>query len=173
MLWLALLVAAWPAAACPAAPMPSGATAVVPARGPDQALFTAAVLAEVNRLRCAEGRRALDPGPGLIRVAAIHSDWQAAARKLSHVSAVRGQRTLGPRLDAAGMAHRFGAENIAYLEPCGLSYADLARQVVAMWHGSPGHRRNMADARATMAGAGIARTRDGRCGYYMTLDLAG
>jgi uncharacterized protein YkwD len=166
-LWLAASMA--PAAACATA-VPRGATAQIPASALDSTLIDAALLAEVNRARCAAGLRTLSPSPGLRPVAAAHAGWMAQAGVLSHSPALTGGlRSLGARLAAGGHAKRAGAENIAMVHRVPLegqritvrnaracqfadrqgraiaphSYQSLAAHLVAQWMASAGHRRNL------------------------------
>jgi uncharacterized protein YkwD len=171
---LALLLLAAPAAAvaCPAAPPPEAARRPLDAARPDQALLSAAVLSQVNALRCAAGRTPLAGRGGLARVAATHSAYLARAQSLAHASDVPGQETLERRLRAAGEAFRTGAENVGYLGGCNRSYLQLAHEMVRIWAESRPHRANMLNGALTRAGAGIAMA-GGCVRAYVTLDLAG
>lgn len=168
---LAWVVPAAVADACGA--MPSRAErAVVPATRINHGLLDAAFRAEVNRQRCANGLGALVPARGMVKQAALHSRWMATSETLSHVSTVRGRRTLTDRLKRSGLAYRTGAENIGRIaryrlggasfhiedaRACHFSrngqtlpphtYASLARHAVKLWMASPAHRRNILNPR--------------------------
>jgi len=187
------------ALACSAA-MPAGAARVLETR-PDAALFDAAVLAEVNRVRCAQGLLALAAAPGLRGAASEHATWMAGARSLSHTSRLPGKARMADRLRASGVPFRAGAENIAlqnryrfgtgmfrarnaaacqFVDATGRpipahSYESLARDAVAAWMASPGHRRNILDGRMRLAGTGLAfDARAPHCGqFYIAQMFAG
>lgn len=198
---LGACLAANPALACQPPAMPAAASRPIDPARPDQALFAAALVAELGRWRCAQGRAPLVLSERLARVAAAHAGAQARARRLSHRLGVAGQRSLRARLRASGERFRTGAENLAAIDrfafgagPFGVidaarcrfataagrpipahSHASLAAAVVAGWAGSAGHRANMLNARLTRAGAGLAfDAKAANCGrFYITLLMAG
>jgi len=159
------------------------------------------VLVELNHVRCQKNLRQLTASAGLTKVAATHAAWMARARKLSHRSTVAGQSSLKPRIKSAGVSFKTAAENIAFIDRYRLgrqpfrvisaancrfrdgagkpiaahSYASLARNVVAEWMASSGHRKNLLNRRMKMMGAGLAF--DGKsphCGrFFISQDFAG
>lgn len=179
-LWLAV-GAPSAATACSVTPV-RGADMPLPQDGAfDQRLASAAILAEVNAVRCAQGRRPLDDRSGLVSVAVDHSRWMAQARRMAHRSGVPGRNTLRDKLDAAKLRYRRGAENLAIVPfhaffgsrfgiegRCRFrstttgaliprhTYASMARELVSVWMASPGHRRTILSARYSRAGAGVA-----------------
>ncbi len=166
----------------------------------DQHRLDLAILARVNYARCQAGLAALAPAPPLAAVAIAQSRWMAAQRQLTHYGGPPGLESLRARLAATGLPFTAGAENIATAglyrldnrevrlgpgacrffdlsgRPIGRqSYDSLAEEVVAAWLASPGHRRNILDARLRAAGAGAGFDRSGPfCGtFYLTQDFLG
>lgn len=168
----------------------------------NQRLLNAAVVAEVNYLRCRKGLPRLSEASSLRRVAEGHSRWMARSRTLTHVSNLRGKRTPSERIIGTGIDVRMGSENIAkvslyrldgigrfritdasscqFATPSGArigrhTYASLAQYVATLWYHSKGHRRNILDGRARLVGT--AAGFDGKahhCGQiYVTQALAG
>lgn len=201
-LTLALLMGAASAQACTKDRVAKAERTYLPTSRIDQKLFSRAVLAEVNWHRCRNGLAPLADKGGLAKVAATHSQWMAKARKLDHKSGVRGQQTLGPRLKAAGVKFRKGAENIGYafrygidrnggyrradLAQCNFTghdgqqipahtYASFANWIVHLWMNSPGHRKNILTPQFKLHGSGVAfDAKEAKCGkFYATQSLAG
>jgi uncharacterized protein YkwD len=169
--------------------MPAAASSRAVNDGPlDAALLDSAVRAEVNYARCRSGLRALqNGGDALTRAAEAHSRWMVSARTLSHRSNVSGRSTLSERIRAAGYQIRTGSENIGYVSRYQIdgapfrivdsgscrfasnagqplpthSYATVARQIVAEWMRSAGHRRNILDSRVTRVATGAVVDRNG------------
>ena len=102
-----------------------------------------AVLSPVNALRADAGRAALVYSDRRAAIAEGHARDMSARGFFSHTGS-NGSR-LSDRARRGGYAFCFIAENIAKGQP------DL-RSVVAAWAGSPGHRKNMLDGRATEIG---------------------
>jgi len=190
------------AQACSRGGLPAAALQVVPTENADQALFNRAVLSEVNYVRCKAGLAPLKTANGLVTVAGNHANWMAAKQSLTHRSTVRGQASVRERVLASGLSVRRGAENIGNLpryqfaasrririknkSRCEFttvagkritphSYASLASEIVGLWMGSAGHRRNVLDRNVRTVGAAVGYDARGtRCGqFYMAQDFAG
>jgi uncharacterized protein YkwD len=125
-----------------------------PARRP--AGPAAEVVALTNRERGKAGCRALAVDRRLAAAAQRHSENMAEQDFFSHSSP--DGRGFVDRIRAAGHPSP-GAENIARGQTS-------AREVVADWMDSPGHRRNILDCGLTAIGVGF----DER-GYYWTQDF--
>lgn len=108
------------------------------------------VLAAVNAARAKAGCAALVSNPKLQAAAEGHADDMARQDFFGHAGA--NGSTLGRRIKAQG--YRFGraAENIAAGQA-------TAPEVMSMWLGSAGHRRNILDCR--LRETGIARAFQG------------
>ncbi|MFV0359076.1 CAP domain-containing protein [Tropicimonas sp.] len=201
---LVVVVSAGSAAAAPSCSRTriAGAEKLVDPGRIDQRLLDASVLAEVNYLRCRKGLAKLAPANGMRRAAETHARWMARAHDLTHLSSLRGKRTTSQRILAAARNIHMGSENIAKvslyrLDEAGRyrivdapgchfetgkgtrigrhSYASLARYVTDLWYRSGGHRKNMMDRRARIAGAGAGYDpRAGNCGgLYISQTIAG
>jgi len=129
-----------------------------------------ALVESVDARRRVNGRAPLARDPRLDAVARDHSEAMARAARLSHWS--RDGGTVQTRLRAAGHRHwsRVG-ENIAVASAAKYRTSDqtgryrtvgcheprmLARELVAGWDLSPGHRDNMLDAGFSHIGSGAA-----------------
>lgn len=183
-------------------PQVSGAAQAIDPGRINQRLLNAAVLAEVNYLRCRKGLSGLAPTAGLRRAAEGHAKWMARARNLSHVTNIRGKRTPSERIISAGGKVRMGSENIAKVSLYRLdefgsfritnaancqfaasngarigrhSYESLARYVASLWYNSRGHRKNMMDGRARLVGTAAGfDPRARNCGQiYISQAIAG
>jgi uncharacterized protein YkwD len=113
----------------------------------------AEVVALTNRERAEAGCRALTVDDRLTAAAQRHSQDMAEQSFFSHTSP--DGRDFVDRIRATGYPSP-GAENVAYGQT-------TAREVVAEWMDSPGHRRNILDCELTEIGVGF----DDR-GYYWT-----
>ncbi len=100
-------------------------------------------LTAVNALRDQAGRPAIAYAPRLEAVAAGHAADMARRGVMTH----RGADGSGPghRAQARGYSFCRIAENVAH------GYGSLS-DVVTAWSRSPGHRRNLLDARVTEMG---------------------
>ena len=116
----------------------------------------AEVVSLTNRERGKAGCRPLTVDRRLTAAAQGHSEDMAEQRFFSHTSP--DGRGFADRIHATGYPSP-GAENIAYGQTS-------AREVVADWMGSPGHRRNILDCELTEIGVGFDRR-----GYYWTQDF--
>ncbi len=204
MCFAATIFIAAPAAAqaCVRAGLPAAASQVVPTENANQSLFNRAVLNEVNFVRCKAGLPALKTGKGLLTVAGNHANWMASRQSLTHRSTVPGQASVQERVLASGPNVRRGAENIGYLPRYQFSgtrririknkarcefttaggkriaphsYASLASEIVGLWMGSAGHRRNVLNRNVRSVGAAVGYDGRGtRCGqFYMAQEFAG
>ena len=177
ILFLALFAAS-PALACTA---PGGSDAQIRSGAVDQQQLSAAILDEVNLVRCRAGRSALKQAPqSLIEVARGHSLWMASTHTMSHTGGRATGRTLTDRVRRAGLRPRAFAENLAFLPrfrgggtgrasgpgTCSGShtYRSLAQSVVQMWMNSAGHRRNLLSSQQHRMSAAASITPEGRCG---------
>lgn len=187
---------------CSRAGLPSAAAGVVPTRNPDQALFSRAVLVEINYERCRAGLSPLQLASGLTDVAGNHAVWMARRSSLSHRSTVRGETSVQERVLASGLNARRGSENIGNLpryqfgtsrkifvksmSRCDFtttsgrkisphSYASLASEIVGMWMESSKHRRNVLDQSVSAVGTAVGfDTKASYCGqFYLSQNFAG
>ena len=94
----------------------------------------------VNEYRAAQGRPALAPDKTIATLAGEHSDAMARAQRLSHDG-------FPSRVQRSGGA--LCVENV------GWNYRSPRAQLDA-WRASPGHDRNMLDARVDRIGIGTA-----------------
>lgn len=195
-----LLSAATPTIAACTLERVAGIDRVVPQKGINQTLFGAAVRAETNLRRCKANRRALRSEAGIVKVAHNHSKFMAKKQKLTHKSNVSGQRSLQPRLKAAGIRPKTGAENIGLVHyfridegqtffPKGNckftnsagavipphTYGSLAKRITDLWMASPVHKKNIMLRKTTMIGTAVAYDpKSKNCGHlYITQDFAG
>jgi uncharacterized protein YkwD len=172
----------------------------IPVSQPDQDLFNQAVLLFSNAARRQHGRPLLQADPGLARAAGDHARNMARLRTHSHELPVRGQRHLEQRIKRHSVDYSRAAENIAMDKVYRLlgrpisaaspdcafrygdtqapvprhTYASLAEQVVTRWLASPGHQKNLLDAKYQRLGAGIGVDPAGpACGdFYLVQDFA-
>lgn len=134
------------AAACAPAPVVIPATAAPPPANPDAAI--AEFIALANDARRTSGCDApLVWHEAVGAVAAAHSEDMRRRGYFDHVGL--DGRTPMQRVQAAGIAVRAVAENIALGQPTG-------RAVFESWRDSPGHRRNMMNCEYTHHGVGLA-----------------
>lgn len=159
------------------------ARTVVPAKGINQALLARAIRTEVNFHRCRAGLKAVGAAGGELRKEATrHSGWMAKFQQLTHRSTVAGRATLKQRIQNAGIRYRAGSENIGMVHRYQIdnrrfrivdsgackfaagdgtplpahTYASLARHIVNLWMQSPGHRKNILDAKVNRMTSGAA-----------------
>ncbi len=103
-----------------------------------------AMLAAINRERQKRGIAPIKSDPRLVKLARAHSRDMAEQRAISHLSS-RGEDAQ-VRVQAAGLSPRLVAENVGT--------ATTASAVHEGFMGSPGHRSNVLDPRATHVGVG-------------------
>ncbi|MDA5095380.1 CAP domain-containing protein [Aliiroseovarius sp. KMU-50] len=175
----------------------SGANASLPTKRVNVSLLNAAILSEVNYVRCKHGRAPLKAAKGMTKQADAHSKWMARAQRLTH----KGRSTLTGRLKGSGVRFRTGAENIgvfhvyridgvmtrdidirscriAYMDGSTVprhSYASLAKMAVNYFMDSPKHRKNLLHRGVGLVGNGSGiDLKAKRCGkIYMTQIFAG
>jgi uncharacterized protein YkwD len=142
-----------------------GADAAAAAERPAAAEVERALVAEMNRVRGRNDRPALRTVATLSRPARAHSRVLLGSGRLTHDSP--DGTPFWQRLVNAGFPrNRATAENLAMVPGCDAVQA--ARQTVAMWMGSPGHRANLLSRRYRWTGAGAAIARD--CTIVLTAD---
>jgi uncharacterized protein YkwD len=160
---LALLLAAcgMPLGRLPVEPPPRPA----PADPAVASTVAAAVVDEANRVRVQHGTGVMHQDAALQRSAQDYANELAARRVLEHTSPTPGRRTVGERVDAAGVRWTAVAENLGMLTG---PAPTVPRRVVQMWLDSPGHRRNLLGEQWTLSGAGVGL--DER-GYYFVVQV--
>ena len=115
------------------------------------------LLREVNAVRTAAGKTPLVNDEQMTEVAQLYATELAARRVLDHNSPTPGRKTMVDRLHAGNVYFTAAAENLAQLS----GVADeIPARAVAMWRQSPGHNRNMMDARYYRSGIGVSRAVD-------------
>ena len=178
------------------------AKTVVPSSRINQSLLDDAIRAEVNFHRCRAGiSRVSDASTRLSKEAEKHSRWMARTQQLTHKSTVAGAATLKQRVKNAGVRIRTGSENIGMVHRFQIdnkrfkivdsnacqfrsndgqplpahSYATLARHVVTLWMNSPGHRKNILDARVRETTTAVAFDPEAQyCGqFWLTQTFVG
>ena len=188
--------------ACSRSVSKKAAQTIVPTGRIDQNLLDDAIRAEVNYHRCRAGISKLgDAGNGLAKQAKRHSQWMARSQQLTHKSTVAGAATLKQRVKNAGVRIRTGSENIGMVHRYQIdnkrfkivdsnacqfrsndgqplpahSYATLARHVVTLWMNSPGHRKNILDARVRETTTAVAFDPEAQyCGqFWLTQNFVG
>ncbi len=118
-----------------------------------------AIVAATNDYREAIGVRLLTLEPRLTAAAGKHSEEMTARNYFSHRSPVRGRTDVGDRISLEGVRTTIAGENIA-------RGSFTPAEILAAWRDSPGHHRNLIDARFRFIGA----ARDGK---YWTAVYAG
>jgi len=198
---LAVTAALFAASTAQAAdPVPQRMHAPISVNGPNQTLFSEAVLLYSNAVRRQHGRPPLRLDVGLSRAAAEHAQNMARLRTHSHELPVRGQKKLSQRIKRQSLSYRQAAENIAMdkvyrllgrpismssrgcdfrygdtMQPVPIhTYASLAEQVVSRWLASPKHRASLLSATYQRLGAGVGIDPGGpACGdLYLVQDFA-
>jgi len=189
------------ATACDRPTVAGGHTIIEPSGRFNQRLFDESIRSEVNYYRCKSGLKPLAAAPRLARVAETHAKWMAKSSTVSHNSTVLGQSTVKARIIASGIPIRAGSENIGMVHrfqidgssfrirngaACDFathagqpipahSYTSLARQMVGLWMGSSGHRRNILDPKVSMVATGAGfQPNAPYCGqFFVSQDFAG
>ena len=161
---LAVLAAASCAAPGRLAPEPASPPAEQSATPIATDALIAAILAEANRAREADGAEPLVLEDHLGVAAGEYAVELAGRRRLSHESPVVGRHSLTDRLAHANARGwiRVG-ENLAKVP---VPAAELPTRVVSLWLHSSGHRRNLLDPAFRTSGIGISRDADGY--WYVT-----
>lgn len=197
-----LSLAASAASACTKARVPGADRVISLQQGINQNLLNQAMLAEINYHRCRAGLNRLQPSRAFTQMAAVHSDWMARHRQLTHRSNIRGMSSLRDRIDRSGVKVSRAAENLGVAHRMAFqpgvqffttdastcqfrdsrrpqipphTYASIAKLMVDMWMKSPGHRQNIMTRGISMHGAAIAiDTRAEFCGkIYATQKFGG
>lgn len=127
---------------------PSGTSAV----DGDFLAVEAEVLRLVDEVRRRAGVAPLEADPRLAHAAIYHAEEMHRLDYVGHESPVEAHRTLPDRLAASGVReYGIAGENVA-LTP---DSADLARELVRMWMGSPEHRAGLLAPEYRYTGVGI------------------
>jgi uncharacterized protein YkwD len=125
------------------------------------------VFEDTNAFRGEHGQRELAVDKTLAATAQRFADYMARTGKYAHDA---DGRTPGQRLRAAGYDYCMVAENIAFaFDSRGFRTQQLTDKFVEGWKASPGHRRNMLDADATVMGVAIAQSPS--TGYYYAVQM--
>lgn len=154
---LVLLLAACSNGLAPSAaePPPAGGEPSAPAPAPSA--LERQIHDLVNQRRATQSLPALQWDDRIAAVAREHSEAMASAGRLSHDGFDQRAARIGTLITLRSMA-----ENVAYDSRSG---PDLARQVVAGWIASAGHRQNI-EGEFTVTGVGTARAANGM--HYFT-----
>ncbi len=91
----------------------------------------------------------------LMEAAQLHADQMADARRMAHVLPGAPLPRAVDRLEASRYAWSAYGDNIAYVQ-------HTAKDTMAGWMRSKGHRANILDGTFTEIGVGYARDRGGR-----------
>lgn len=149
--------------------LPAAGLLAAAERKPDLAEVERLVVSQTNAFRKAEGRAAVERDATLDRAADDFAKFMARTGEYGHEA---DGSTPAARAERAGYAYCFVGENISYqYNSQGFATADLARQYVEGWKGSPGHRRNMLEAGVTHTGVAVARS--AKTGYYYAVQMFG
>lgn len=170
----------------------------------DYTLLADCIIYHTNRARRANDLRECCPDQALTTVASAHSREMARKGYFSHTSPVKKNRTLDHRLKNAGIflpgttfGENLGVDFILALSEVPYyrekhrghtyyynyktkekikpqTYRQFARTMVKNWLASPGHRKNLLDARFTRIGIGVAAGRyKGHAALYVTQNFQG
>lgn len=118
------------------------------------------VIALTNGFRGESGLSNLSAEARLTQAAQNHACYMAATGAFSHTG--QGGSQVSDRIEAAGYAWRFAAENIAFGQP-------FAEGAFNGWKGSTGHRKNMLSESASQIGMGLAASPSGTLYWVMVL----
>jgi uncharacterized protein YkwD len=157
-------------------------------RNIDYSLLHAAIFFETNRQRVLFGLPVLKHSPALEKAALQHSKDMVRYNFFSHVSPVRGKKTLSDRLAKVGIDNAYKGENLATV--CVMEYQSgkpvftppqnggyfsythkgkpivyrtyltVAKTVVKHLMGSPGHRKNILTKEFKFLGVGATLFKD-------------
>lgn len=127
------------------------------ARAADIPAVERAIVEGTNRFRHEQGVGAVRPDSTLDRTAREFAAYLARTDRFDHEA---DGRTPAIRARAHGYDYCLVAENIAYqFDSRGFSTSALAQGLVQGWKDSPGHRRNMLDARVIDTGVAVVQSR--------------
>lgn len=139
------------------------------ARGADIPAVERAIIDGTNRFRNEQGVGSVRPDSTLDSTAREFAEYLARTDRFDHEA---DGRTPAIRARTHGYDYCLIAENIAYqFDTRGFTAAALARGLVQGWKDSPGHRRNMLDARAI--DTGVAVVRSPRSGRFYAVQMFG
>jgi uncharacterized protein YkwD len=125
----------------------------------------AALVAETNRVRQANGCRPLRELPALAAAADDQATFMALTMTVTHVSPIKGQRDVIERTQSHGLLEAsLLAENALSIgfraeQAQPLSCAEVATRLIAQWMDSPGHRANLLNRKFTDVGCAARRLR--------------
>lgn len=126
------------------------------ARAADIPAVERAIVEGTNRFRQEEGVGSVRPDSMLDRAAHEFAQYLARTDRFDHEA---DGRTPAIRARAYGYDYCLVAENIAYrYDSRGFTTLALAQGLVQGWKDSPGHRRNMLDARAVDTGVAVVQS---------------
>jgi hypothetical protein len=124
---------------------------------PDMPQTEFAIVELTNDFRQKNGRANVRPNPTLAAAAQAFADYLAQSGKFAHDA---DGRQPADRIKAAGYRFCMIAENLAaHMDSRGFTTVQLAREAIAGWRDSPGHRQNLLAPFVTEIGIGLARAR--------------
>jgi uncharacterized protein YkwD len=130
--------------------------AALGARAADLPAVERSVIEGTNRFRQSQGLGPVHTDSMLDRAARDFAQYLAATDRFEHTA---DGRTPAGRAQAKGYEYCLVAENIAYeFSSRGFTTAALANGLVDGWIKSPGHRKNMLDARAVDTGVAVVQS---------------
>ncbi len=116
---------------------------------------TEELLRLTNQARSQRGLASLTLSPALARAASDHAGQMVELNYFSHSSPVPGQRTTRQRVRRYGKNPQKLSENI--FECTGYELTQVAELALESFLGSPEHRANLLDPKATHLGLGVSR----------------
>ncbi|HEY8173801.1 MAG TPA: CAP domain-containing protein [Dehalococcoidia bacterium] len=122
-------------------------------------------LSGINAIRQQNGLPPLVPDAGLVNIARIRSRDMAAKGYFSHTPPDGCNFVC--LMDANGVGHAYGGENIAWNTWDWTQTADVA---VKMWRNSPPHMENILNCHYQKFGAGVTKAADGKVYYAMIFE---
>jgi len=139
------------------------------AQAADVVAVERAIVEGTNRFRHEERLGSVRPDSQLDRTAHEFAEYLARTDRFDHEA---DGRTPAMRARAHGYDYCLVAENIAYqFDSRGFTTSALAHELVEGWKDSPGHRRNMLDARAVDTGVAVVQSR--RSGRFYAVQMFG
>ena len=143
--------------------------AALGARAADLPAVERSIIEGTNRFRHSQGLEPVHRDAVLERAARDFVAYLASTDRFDHQA---DGRTPGGRAQAKGYEFCLVAENIAYeFNTRGFTTAALADGLVDGWIKSPGHRKNMLDARAVDTGVAVAQS--AKTGRYYAVQMFG
>lgn len=157
----------WFRAAAAAALWAASAAAV--AKPPDLARVEKLVVEMTNAFRSEQGLEAAQAHAALEKAARRFAEHMASTDRYGHTA---DGKEPADRALAQGYEYCLVSENISYqFSSAGFRTGELATRYVEGWKGSPGHRKNMADAAATHIAVAVARSE--KTGRYYAVQMFG